>query len=147
MGRQRARWLRVSAFLACERLEGAALSQSTGPCILHGVWHQHRVGAPLAGLPGVPDRAPLTLFVRLTNRSNRVSRPRELEAHLYCLDGPQLISRYRFLPQPIPPGIIIYLGLPLLPPPIPVAAWHEFLLVLDDDERTVLARTEVYLIP
>ena len=144
---RRKRWLRASVFHARERVEGTTNSRSTGPWDLYGVWHTFRLRTPLSDLPGTLPFVCLTLFVRLMNRSNRLSRPRELEAHLYKRDEARFICRYRFPARAFQSGTIAYMALPLQPPTISTEGWYEFLLVLDDDERTVLARTEVYLIP
>ena len=144
---RRKRWLRVSVFHACERVEGTTSSRATGPWDLFGVWHAFRLHSPLSELPGTLPIPCLTLFVRLMNRSKRISSPRELEAHLYRRDQAQFICRYRFPARSFQSGSMVYMALPLQPPSLSTAGWYEFLLVLDDDERTVLARTEVYLIP
>ena len=77
------RWLRAEVFHACERVEGASNSRTTGPWTLHGVWHEVPLRAPFADLPGALPVAPLALFVRQTSRLKRPSSPRELKAHLY----------------------------------------------------------------
>ena len=145
MRKRRKKWLDVRVFMSCERAEPAPNSQ-TGPWTLHRVWHDHQMRAPFADLPGAEPFTPLTLFVQLATRRNRVSQPRELEAHLYRLDG-RFVCSYRFLPQSFRPGTIIYIAMPIHSLPVTVAGWFEFLLVLDDPKRTVLARSEVHLTP
>lgn len=144
---RRKRWLQVRAFVTCERVEGGDSSHTTGPWTLHGVWHDFQLSAPFADLPGAAPFAPLALFVQLVSRLNHLSQPRELEAHLYQREEPHLVCRYRFPPRSFRPGTMVYITLPLQPPPITIAGWYTFLLVLDNTERIVLARSEVYLTP
>jgi len=145
--RRKKRWLRVPAFLTCERVDGNPASQSSGPWTLHGVTHDFHLRAPFADLPGACPDPPLPLFVQLRSRLKRPSRPRELEAHLYKKAGVRFICRYRFPAQTFRPDMMTYMTMPIQPPPITEEGWYSFLLVLDDDDRTTLSRTEVYLIP
>ncbi len=146
MRKRRKKWLQVKVFMSCERAEPAPNSQ-TGPWTLHSVWHNHQISAPFAFLPGAEPFTPLTLFVQLISRLKRVSQPREIKAHLFSQDGQRFVCSYRFPTQSFRPGTMVYIARPLESPPVTEAGWYEFLLVLDDPKRTVLARSEVYLTP
>ena len=120
--------------------------QTGVPWTLHGVSHQHQAVRPFSDFPGIQPFAPLTLFVKLRSRARRLSLPRELVAHLFRSDGTRICS-YRFETRRYRPDVIVYMTVPVhLPTSYTVGGWHEFLLVLDDEAATLLARTEVYLI-
>ena len=140
-------WLHVRAFITSERIASSDPTHNTGPWDIQGVWHDYHLQNAFADLPGASPFVPIMLFVSLISRKKSRSRPRELEAHLYRSGDPSLICRYRFLPQSFSSGTMIYIALPLQPPPIADAGWYEFLLILDDAKRSVLTRSEVYLNP
>jgi len=143
--KRRRRWLRVGAFVVCESAE---VSQPPpGPWVLRGVWHVFDVRSPLADLPGGSPVVPMCLFAQVVSGLERLSRPRELEAHVIDHASGGLLCRYRFPPQSFRPGTMTYLALPIQPPPIRAAGWYDVLLVLDDPRRSVLARTQVHLTP
>jgi hypothetical protein len=105
------------------------------------------VTLPLAELPGNSLFTPLALFVQLESRLKKRSRPRELEAHLYHRDGANFICLYPISSAIHPTEYNSIYCLAVVAATDNGCRVYEFLLVLDDDNRTVLARSEVYLNP